>query len=459
MSVRTHPMFTDAEGRLIDTMEDSSKDSPEACFSKDFTDNYENIAVHFREFARLKELCKLQYMGIFLKNYKKCVIENEQKLLADEFKINQIYEEQYRDLESKIVQILNEIKQKVSYHVNDAEVSAVNDALNNSFQLYDYNLVKNWLKNGGTYKNTLVGALAKKKEVTKSEIRDLIRKQFRARELEAKVEELKSTSRKVLNESYVPWPNTTQWVPSLFHNRNQKSAMNFIYGGVLLQPKLKETRLSGNSVNRYDISSTQLLENRLAPSRPAHTERFQPNTTPSNNRNQTTESNWSGDLYQTKRNMINYKLDIKNFVAENVGVNNPVTGQRELNTDLSNKFQSQFKLLSSHICEKSESFIRPITYKEARKEFESNKSRIIKEWEKHWGRPWPKTESGINFEAHHVIPLNAFPCNEWFNIIPLNKEQHRGAKETNSIHHGSHLNDLKEFLNIRRETYMSDYKK
>ena len=59
MSVRTHPMFTDSEGRLVDTMEEADKNGPEALFSKDFTNNYEKIAENFREFARLKELCKL----------------------------------------------------------------------------------------------------------------------------------------------------------------------------------------------------------------------------------------------------------------------------------------------------------------------------------------------------------------------------------------------------------------
>ena len=450
MSVRTHPMFTDSEGRLVDTIEDADKNGPEACFAKDFTNNYDEIAKSFREFARLKELCKLQYMGIFIRNYKKNVIESEQKLLADDYKINQIYDEKRSELESKIQNILDEIKQKVSYNVSDAEVSAVNEALNSSFHLYEFNLVKNWLNYGGIYKNELVDILASKKELTKPEIRDLIQKQFRSRELNDKVEDLKRTSKKVLKESYLAWPDKTEWVPSLFRNKNLESAMNFIYGGVLLQPHLKETRLNGNSYTRFEINQTQLLENRISHSR-QQTESYQFNLTQSPSSAQTAASDWSGDLNQMKRNMIKYKWDIKNFAQINLGDYNK----------FSIKFESQFKILSSHICEKSDSniLLRQVTRDEARKEFNNKRASLIKEWERHWGRPWPKTEAGNNYEAHHIIPLDKFPCNTWFNIMPLTRKQHCGSKETRSIHHNSHLNYIEDFLKFHRDTYNKDYKK
>lgn len=460
MSVRTHPMFTDSEGRLVDTIEDADKNGPEACFAKDFTNNYNEISKNFREFARLKELCKLQYMGIFIKNYKKHLIESEQKLLADDYKINQIYEEKRSELESKIENILNEIKQKVSYSVSDAEVSAVNQALNSSFNFYEFNLVENWLKYGGRYKNELIDALASKKELTKFEIRDLIQKQFRSRELNDKVEDLKRTSKEVLKESYLSWPDKTEWVPSLFRNKNLESAMNFIYGGVLLQPHLKETKLNGNSYTRFEINQTQLLENRISHSR-QQTERYQLNLAQSPSSTLTTTSGWSGDLYQMKRKMIEYKWDIKNFAQANLGVYNKATNKHEFDSNASMKFESQFKLLSSHICEKSDSniLLRQVTRDEARKEFNIKRASLIKEWEKHWGCPWPKTEAGNYYEAHHIIPLDKFPCNKWFNIMPLTLKQHRGPGKTGSIHHGSHLNDIEEFLDFQRDTYNKDYKK
>ncbi|CAF1048624.1 unnamed protein product [Brachionus calyciflorus] len=77
MSLRTHPMFTDSDGQLKDTENESNKNEPETFFCNDVTKNYDQIGNYFQEFLRLKELTKLQYMGIFLKGFKDSILENE----------------------------------------------------------------------------------------------------------------------------------------------------------------------------------------------------------------------------------------------------------------------------------------------------------------------------------------------------------------------------------------------
>ena len=60
MSVRSHPMFHDSDGKLQDTLQDEDPDSPEVKFASDLTKHYTELGLHFPSFLRLRELCKLQ---------------------------------------------------------------------------------------------------------------------------------------------------------------------------------------------------------------------------------------------------------------------------------------------------------------------------------------------------------------------------------------------------------------
>ena len=65
MVVKSHKMFRGANGELHDTADDDDPDSPECQFAADMTAHYEELGKHFPVFARLKELSKLQFLGVF----------------------------------------------------------------------------------------------------------------------------------------------------------------------------------------------------------------------------------------------------------------------------------------------------------------------------------------------------------------------------------------------------------
>ena len=84
MVVRSHPLIPDKHGKLIDTKEGDDPNSPEAQFAKDMTLWYDKIGKHFPMFLRLKQLAKLQVLGLLL-----------QKILKRESEIISLYSEQY----------------------------------------------------------------------------------------------------------------------------------------------------------------------------------------------------------------------------------------------------------------------------------------------------------------------------------------------------------------------------
>ncbi len=79
-----------------------------------------------------------------------------------------------------------------------------------------------------------------------------------------------------------------------------------------------------------------------------------------------------------------------------------------------------------------------------REEFDDNKSKLRKEWEKLNGKEWPrytediKNENGITirkagdcYDAHHIQPLELGGKNEASNITPLNLKKHQSIHSVN----------------------------
>jgi hypothetical protein len=66
-----------------------------------------------------------------------------------------------------------------------------------------------------------------------------------------------------------------------------------------------------------------------------------------------------------------------------------------------------------------------------RHEFSSQKKKLKQEWCIHYQLKWPLEHYQINnktqkdFQAHHIIPINAGGVNQWWNISPISDENHK----------------------------------
>lgn len=70
MVVKCRAQMRKQDGESTDTVGEEAKDDAEHQFANDFTRHYERLArEHYPEFLRLKEICKLQYVWVFLNSY------------------------------------------------------------------------------------------------------------------------------------------------------------------------------------------------------------------------------------------------------------------------------------------------------------------------------------------------------------------------------------------------------
>lgn len=80
---------------------------------------------------------------------------------------------------------------------------------------------------------------------------------------------------------------------------------------------------------------------------------------------------------------------------------------------------------------------------QTRHNFNKQKSKLIREWETHYSLKWPQMKitkrannrhelqfATINFEAHHIVPINAGGVNVMWNISPLSSKNHKLLHES-----------------------------
>ena len=111
VAIRTHPLMTDIEGKLKDTVDDTDHNSPEMNFATDLTTHYDEIGKHFPIFARLREIYKL----LFLHNVIQSVLEDLQEKAGGEVSIprhavEEIQQRQRKEKFKRIDKVLATLK-------------------------------------------------------------------------------------------------------------------------------------------------------------------------------------------------------------------------------------------------------------------------------------------------------------------------------------------------------------
>lgn len=104
---------------------------------------------------------------------------------------------------------------------------------------------------------------------------------------------------------------------------------------------------------------------------------------------------------------------------------------------------------------------------QTRHNFNRRKKQLIREWEAHYSLKWPQMKITnrsknrhelqvvtINFEAHHIIPINAGGINVMWNISPLSAKNHKLLHESMEekacfSHDYFHRKFIRFILNVR----------
>lgn len=386
MSVRTHPLMVTHEGKLVDSASDFDEESPEIKFANDFTRNYDEISNYYREFARLKEICKLQYMGLYLQNYHEHLKNAEKELLSDT--------------------TVNRLMSKLN-------IPLYNLRNTDAFRQYE-NLVKSKL-------NSFEGWINGKKRAAQALVKSTL-------------------------------PKQNEWVPALFKDREK----GFIYGGVLLAPKVKQTvTISSGHGQSYPLNTSPF------PQPTAPVKKFVSNQpyTPSG-----IVKPQSGHILNRNLNTLNPINEIRRYITFLAS---------KLPDEDQPRFKRQIGELLSEVNANKRGFranngegVPSMSYR--RYEDERNKNydaeKLKKEWSRIYNKPWPvETLSNgkqRDYEVHHIIELINGGTNSVNNIIPLTRDDHRGSAKNNSVHFGkdSPLRNLGQFMSNCCSLAMPNYK-
>ncbi len=108
MIVKSHSLTRRNDGELQDTDEDDDPNSPEAKFAEDMTNNYEELSLYFPQFARLRQLSKLQTVAMMLDS----ILQNTKE-----------------ESEDKNVKLPKELIRKIQEDARKNQFSKVNTAL------------------------------------------------------------------------------------------------------------------------------------------------------------------------------------------------------------------------------------------------------------------------------------------------------------------------------------------
>ena len=304
MKICSHPLLPGPDGKLQDTEHDTDPDSPEAKFADDLTSHYNELGLHFPMFARLRELAKLQLIGIILRS-----ILDEMKEKADgkgvevpREMLTSIQRDAYEQHQTRVSEILRNLDREIGtwpaadnsseistvtwkmmdelpYHVrsqasySDVEPFAIkalqtkdssvlSQVVDGLMQLCEnrvsrYSLeasVRQWLSYRSTSRTTDLKNLICKhiplptREEIKSQIISHHRQKYNA--FQQKVNSVTATPPRQDK-------NPCKWVPAALFKEENMDSIRLCYGGVLIAPKIKSGYVSSLPYNAHTMPVRQ----------------------------------------------------------------------------------------------------------------------------------------------------------------------------------------------------------
>ena len=290
MKIYSHPLLPGADGKLQDTENETDPDSPEAKFADDLTAHYNELGIHFPMFARLRELAKLQLLGIFLRGLmddmknkangngvevpRRLLTEIQQNALQQHLtKVSEMLSNLSRDIgnwpaahdSNEVSSLTWRLMDELPYHVrSQASYSDVEPYAREALRTKDDNvltqvvdgfmqlcehrisrsnlqtLVRRWLSTRSSTETTELRNLIcstlplPSHEDIKRQLVEFHRQKYHA--FQRKVNSMTASSPQ-------PDKNPCKWVPAALLKEENIDCVRMCYGGVLIAPHIKSGRV------------------------------------------------------------------------------------------------------------------------------------------------------------------------------------------------------------------------
>jgi len=115
MEVKSHSLKRNDDGELEDTDKDDDPNSSEKQFAKDMTEHYEDLSLYFPQFARLRQLCKLQVFAMMLDSLLQNLKESsqEENIEIPKEMVTRIQNEARKEHRTNTTKVLTDMKSKL----------------------------------------------------------------------------------------------------------------------------------------------------------------------------------------------------------------------------------------------------------------------------------------------------------------------------------------------------------
>ncbi|XP_028395128.1 uncharacterized protein LOC114519233 [Dendronephthya gigantea] len=242
IAVRCMPMLHGEDGELKDINTDRpDPDSPEGRFVEDFTKNYDKIGKYFPEFLRLKELCKVQWLGKFLDSLKESMEEHKEHIKSGrrDSLVQNIQDSLIKKREASIASNLDKKRNDIKRRVSKITDNVVNQVQQQGSISASRSEISNWLHTGNSH--DIAKKIARENAPSLNDIRrDIVQmKEVKLGKCTSVIENLRKSSKKFFSPS-----NKCKWIPAVYCSQVKDQFIRLHYGGVSLRPKVVKTDLS-----------------------------------------------------------------------------------------------------------------------------------------------------------------------------------------------------------------------
>lgn len=293
MVVRSHPLIPGEDGKLKDTAKDEDPDSPESKFAADLTENYNELGLHFPMFLRLRELAKLQVLGLFLRGTLKDMKDKAKGIgvtVPDEM-LHEIQCNALKSIKSQLSDNLDSISAEIGIWPEEMDRTTVSVEVNRVLRELPYNVQASYSDVEPHVESAFRQALQQKNQNVLSQVVESLLKASEERLSQNTLTTyvLSWLSRRTHNEkedlvnyvsSVVPLPDRDtikrqivsmfqkrydifkghlrylrsplrkqeespcRWVPAAFRREKDGEHLSLCYGGVLIAPKVTKSSYS-----------------------------------------------------------------------------------------------------------------------------------------------------------------------------------------------------------------------
>lgn len=262
MEVRCRPMMPNTDGELRDIADEEDKETGEYKFAEDFTNHYDDIGRAFPEFLRLKELCKLLWLGQVANSHGKMLEEQARSPNITHELIEMNFDAARKDCIQKISQMLTEMEKhlpmRYSYDYASQKRMLREEISKHIGVSMDRLLFDGWWDlPSSESRMALAESIGTRLTPSRTRIRQMMEEEAK-RIFTQKMSQYKRNLRELKAYRKKEEIGECTWVPAA-HRRFPVTddAIRQVYGGVALFPKLRETVLTKPS--RGDFHSVQSM--------------------------------------------------------------------------------------------------------------------------------------------------------------------------------------------------------